>query len=142
MAEVMTPGIGIALAIVAVYYILQVIADWKILSKAGRPGILSLIPVVNVCAEYSICWSGFMGLVYVVLLGLAGSVNGNQDVSSTMQTVASVSGAAAGLIHIIQSIKLARSFGKGFLYGLLLILFGPLARIFLGLGDSRYRGKR
>ena len=55
-----------------------------------------------------------------------------------------ISGAASILalaLHIIQSIRLARSFGKGTGYGILLVLFGPLARIFLGLGDSRYIGR-
>ena len=48
---------------------------------------------------------------------------------------------AALVLHIVQSIKLAKSFGKGVGYGILLILFGPLARLFLGLGDSRYIGR-
>lgn len=141
MNELSASGLGIVIGVVLLYYILQVIADWKILSKAGKPGILSLIPIVNVCTEYSICWSGFMGLLYVILLGVAGSVNGNQDASSTMQTAASAAGVIAAIIHIVQSIKLSKSFGKGIGYGLLLIFFGPLARIFLGLGDSRYVGK-
>ena len=44
-------GLGFMIGAFILWYILQAIADWKILSKAGRPGILSLIPFVNVCAE-------------------------------------------------------------------------------------------
>ena len=106
-------GLGFMIGIFILWYILQVIADWKILSKAGRPGILSLIPFVNVCAEYSVCWSGFMGVVYMVCL----------------------------VIHIVQSFKLAKAFGKGFGTGLLLLISGPIGRLILGLGSARYVGK-
>ena len=124
-----------------VWYILQVIADWKIFSKAGRPGILAFIPVVNVYVEYGICWSSFMGLVYLLCLGVTSYVSGVQEPSSTLTTASGVASVAALVLHIIQSFKLARSFGKGFGYGIFLILFGPLARLILGLGESEYVGR-
>ena len=124
-----------------VWHILQAVADWKIFSKAGRPGILAFIPVVNVYVEYGICWSKFMGLLYLVCVGITSYVSGVQEPSSTLTTVSGVASVAALVLHIVQSIKLAKSFGKGVGYGILLILFGPLARLFLGLGDSRYIGR-
>ena len=124
-----------------VWHILQAVADWKIFSKAGRPGILAFIPIVNIYVEYGICWSKFMGLIYLVCIGITSYVSGVQEPSSTLTTVSGVASVAALVLHIVQSIKLARSFGKGVGYGILLILFGPLARLFLGLGDSRYIGR-
>ena len=124
-----------------VWHILQAVADWKIFSKAGRPGILAFIPIVNIYVEYGICWSNFMGLIYLVCIGITSYVSGVQEPSSTLTMVSGVASVAALVLHIIQSIKLARSFGKGVGYGILLILFGPLARLFLGLGDSRYIGR-
>ena len=124
-----------------VWHILQAIADWKIFSKAGRPGILAFIPIVNIYVEYGICWSNFMGLLYLVCVGITSYVSGVQEPSSTLTTVSGVASVAALVLHIVQSIKLAKSFGKGVGYGILLILFGPLARLFLGLGDSRYIGR-
>ena len=124
-----------------VWHILQAVADWKIFSKAGRPGILAFIPVVNIYVEYGICWSKFMGLIYLVCVGITSYVSGVQEPSSTLTTVSGVASVAALVLHIVQSIKLAKSFGKGVGYGILLILFGPLARLFLGLGDSRYIGR-
>ena len=124
-----------------VWHILQAIADWKIFSKAGRPGILAFIPIVNIYVEYGICWSKFMGLIYLVCIGITSYVSGVQEPSSTLTTVSGVASVAALVLHIVQSIKLAKSFGKGVGYGILLILFGPLARLFLGLGDSRYIGR-
>ena len=124
-----------------VWHILQAVADWKIFSKAGRPGILAFIPIVNIYVEYGICWSKFMGLIYLVCVGITSYVSGVQEPSSTLTTVSGVASVAAIVLHIVQSIKLAKSFGKGVGYGILLILFGPLARLFLGLGDSRYIGR-
>ena len=124
-----------------VWHILQAVADWKIFSKAGRPGILAFIPIVNIYVEYGICWSKFMGLIYLVCVGITSYVSGVQEPSSTLTTVSGVASVAALVLHIVQSIKLAKSFSKGVGYGILLILFGPLARLFLGLGDSRYIGR-
>lgn len=124
-----------------VWHILQAVADWKIFSKAGRPGILAFIPIVNIYVEYGICWSNFMGLIYLVCIGITSYVSGVQEPSSTLTMVSGVASVAALVLHIVQSIKLAKSFGKGVGYGILLILFGPLARLFLGLGDSRYIGR-
>ena len=53
--------------------------------------------------------------------------------------------AACGLVYLIilwiESRKLARSFGKGFIYGLLLFFFGRFFRVLLGLSAAEYRGK-
>ena len=124
-----------------VWHILQAVADWKIFSKAGKPGILAFIPVVNVYVEYGICWTGFMGIVYLLCVGISSYVSGVQEPSSTLTMISGAASILALVLHIIQSIRLARSFGKGTGYGILLVLFGPLARIFLGLGDSRYIGR-
>ena len=124
-----------------VWYILQVVADWKIFSKAGKPGILAFIPIVNVLTEYGICWSNVMGVVYLVCVGVTSYVNGVQEPSSTLAAVAGVAGLVGTVLHIMQSIKLAKSFGKGVGYGIFLIILGPLARVILGLGDSEYIGQ-
>ncbi len=123
------------------WYVLQVVADWKIFSKAGKPGILAFIPIVNVFTEYSICWSSVMGVVYLICVGVTSYVNGVQEPSSTLAAVAGVAGLVGTVLHIMQSIKLAKSFGKGVGYGIFLIVLGPLARVILGLGDSEYIGQ-
>lgn len=134
-------GAGLLLGTFILWYVLQAIADWKILSKAGKPGILSLIPFVNVIAEYSVCWSGFMGFLYMVLLTASTTLAQQQDAPQNMVVAASAMGLVATVIHIVQSFKLAKAFGKGFGTGLLLLIFGPLGRLVLGLGSARYVGK-
>ncbi len=143
MDNVSTSLIGSVAIGALVWYLMQVIADWKILSKAGKPGWLSLIPVVNVYAEYGICWQGLYGIVYLILLAVGSRYGGNgaEAAEGSQSAVVAIAGLAGAVIHIIQSLKLARSFGKGTFYGIMLILFGPIARVILGLGSSEYIGK-
>ena len=42
----------------------------------------------------------------------------------------------------MQSLRLAKSFGKGTGFGICLILFGPIARMVLGFGSATYVGNR
>ena len=121
----------------ALWLLLGIIGSWLLFRKAGRLGILSLIPGVNLIVEYSICWSWFFGLIFFLLIGGANYCAGAEQ---TMP--AGAAGIIAMILHWIESQKLARSFGKGFLYGLFLFFFDRFARVILGLSGARYVGKR
>ena len=124
------------LAGLALWLILGIVGDWMLFRKAGRPGILSLIPGVNLLLEYSICWSGLIGLIYFFLVGGVNYFYGAEQTAP-----AGVAGLIAVILHWIESQKLARCFGKGFGSGLLLFLFGRVARVVLGLSSAEYVGK-
>ena len=121
----------------ALWLLLGIIGSWLLFRKAGRPGILSLIPGVNLIVEYSICWSWIFGLIFFLLIGGANYFTGAEQ---TMP--AGIAGIVTVILHWIESQKLARSFGKGFLYGLFLFFFDRFARVILGLSGARYVGKR
>ena len=127
----------IILTAIVVWLILAVVGSWLLFRKAGRLGILSLIPGVNLIVEYSICWSWLFGLIFLLL---AGGANYCAGAEQTMP--AGTAGIIAMILHWIESQKLARSFGKGFLYGLFLFFFDRFARVILGLSGARYVGKR
>ena len=131
----MDPNMIIIIALV-VWLILTVVGSWLLFRKAGRLGILSLIPGVNLIVEYSICWSWFFGLIFVLFLGGA-----NYCAGAEQAMPAGIVGIIALIFHWIESQKLARSFGKGFLYGLFLFFFDRFARVVLGLSSARYTGK-
>ena len=121
----------------ALWLLLGIIGSWLLFRKAGRPGILSLIPGVNLIVEYSICWSWIFGLIFFLLIGGANYFTGAEQ---TMP--AGIAGIVTVILHWIESQKLARSFGKGFLYGLFLFFFDRFARVILGRSSARYVGKR
>ena len=131
----MDPNMIIIIALAA-WLIFSIVGSWLLFRKAGRLGILSLIPGVNLMVEYSICWSWIFGLIFFLLLGGANYCAGAEQ---TMP--AGIAGIIAMILHWIESQKLARSFGKGFLYGLFLFLFDRFARVVLGLSNARYTGK-
>ena len=120
----------------AVWLLLGIIGSWLLFRKAGRAGILSLIPGVNLIVEFSICWSWLVGLIFFLLIGGANYFTGAEQ---TMP--AGIAGIVTVILHWIESQKLARSFGKGFLYGLFLFFFDRFARVILGLSSARYVGK-
>lgn len=124
-------------AVPILWLVLSIIGSWLLFRKAGRPGILSLIPGVNLIVEYSICWSWLFGLIFLLLAGGA-----NYCAGADQTAPAGVAGIIVLILHWVESQKLARSFGKGFLYGLFLFFFDRFARVILGLGGARYVGKR
>ena len=132
----MDPNMIIIIALAA-WLIFSIVGSWLLFRKAGRAGILSLIPGVNLIVEFSICWSWLVGLIFFLLLGGANYFAGAEQ---TMP--AGAAGIIAVILHWIESQKLARSFGKGFLYGLFLFFFDRFARVILGLSGARYVGKR
>ncbi len=102
--------------IALVFYVLVVVGLWKVFTKAGYPGILAIIPIVNVVFLVKIAgMSGWFALLY--LIPIVGFVFG-----------------------IIVAVKLGEKFGKGGLFSFfLLFVFPYIGYLILGFGDARYR---
>ncbi|AKV87631.1 hypothetical protein BMW26_03640 [Microbacterium sp. 1.5R] len=101
--------------IVLVFYVLVAVGLWKVFTKAGYPGILAVIPIVNVVFLVKIAgMSGWLALLY--LIPIVGFVFG-----------------------IIVAVRLGERFGKGGLFSFfLLFVFPYIGYLILGFGDSRY----
>ena len=102
--------------IVLAFYVLVVVGLWKVFTKAGYPGILAIIPIVNVVFLVKIAgMSGWLALLY--LIPIVGFIFG-----------------------IIVAVKLGERFGKGGLFSFfLLFVFPYIGYLILGFGESRYR---
>lgn len=101
--------------IALVFYIVVAIGLWKVFSKAGYPGILAIIPIVNIVILVRIAgMSGWLALLYLIPI-----VN--------------------FVFGIIVAIKLGERFGKGGVFSFfLLFVFPYIGYLILGFGDSRY----
>ena len=101
--------------IALVFYVLVVIGLWKVFTKAGYPGILAIIPIVNLVFLVKIAgMSGWFALLYLI-------------------PVANL------ILAIIVAFKLGERFNKGGLFSFfLLFLFPYIGYLILGFGDSRY----
>ena len=124
-----------------VWLILQIVADWKIFSKADRPGWMSIIPILNTYVEYDICWSGLYGLLFMVASIVASVMSTGEGAPAWKAIIAGICAIIAVVLHIMQSYKLSKSFGHGIGMCLVLIILGPIGRIILGFGGSEYEGK-
>jgi len=99
-----------------VVYVLVAIALWKVFSKAGYPGILAIIPIVNVFVLVKVAgYSAWMGLLYFIPI-----VN--------------------FIFAIVVAFKLGARFGKGGAFSFfLLFLFSIIGYFIIGYGKAQYR---
>ena len=120
-------AMGIYLVIVLAVAVIQIIAMWKIFTKAGEEGWKSIIPIYNMVTLFKI-----IGLSPWLILGY-------------FATIIPYIGPYIGwivviAITIIQAYYLAKSFGKeiGYMFGLWLL--PSIFYMILGFGNAQYVG--
>ena len=128
--------VAAALAVLAV--ILLVIGRWRLFRKAGRPGWHSIIPILSTYQEYAISWKGWIGLLSVLFgVGVSASYRlfGQTNASALLMVGF---GLASFVLHVMESFRLAKAFGKGAGTGILLVLLRNISRFCLGVGKAGY----
>lgn len=109
--------------IMLIIIILQIVAMWKVFKKAGEPGWMSIIPILNLVTLFKISGlSPLLVLVYLVgIIPIVGPI-------------------VCLILTIYQANSLSKSFGKtaGFTVGL--VLLAPIFYMILGFGKSEYIG--
>lgn len=106
--------------IVIAIAVIGIIANWKIFSKAGKPGWASIIPIYNVVVQFQI-----VGLSPWLLL---------------LFIVPFVNFIAIPVICIMLPFKMAKSFGKDIGWGFGLWLLPFIFNLILAFGSSEYVG--
>ena len=116
-ASSMGTGFGIAyLVFLLVLYALIVVANWKIFTKAGKPGWASIIPFYNLYVLFEI--AGMNGWLFLLLcLPIVNIV-----------------------MMIMLYINLAKAFGKGTGFMIGLIFLPNIFTLILAFGSSQYQG--
>lgn len=107
---------GTGSIVLIVLYVLYAIASWKVFTKAGYPGILALIPIINVIFLVKIAgMSGWFSLLYLIPI-----VN--------------------IVFAIVVAIKEGANFGKGGLFSFFLLwMFPIIGHFIIGFGSATYR---
>lgn len=141
-----------------IWYILQIIANWKIFKKAGEPGWKCLIPIYNNYISFKIV--GMKNWFWALLgLTICGCILSSFDGGSPMlmseaelqvyNWAAHPLAAATSLIVCIAAIyiavvccyRTAKVFGHGIGYTFGLIFLQPIFLLILGFGKSKYDKK-
>lgn len=113
-----SPGLAILWLIYLVVIVFEIAAFWQLFAKAGEAGWQAIIPV----------WST------IVLIKIAGR--------PLWWVILYFIPFVNIVIHFIVSIEVARAFGKGTGYGVLLALFPYVVVPMLGFGSAQYVGSR
>jgi len=99
-----------------VLYVLIAISLWRVFSKAGYPGILAIVPIVNVfilvkVAGYS-AWMTLLMLIPIVNI----------------------------IFSIVIAVRVGKNFGKGGVFSFFLLwLLSIIGYFIIGFGSSEYR---
>ena len=114
-----------------------VIGRWGILRKAGKKGWHSLIPVLNTCEEYSLVWKVGFGLLAALGIPLGALSN----LIGLPYFVAYILYSLGFVLGIPEGLRLAKAFGKGKVFGVLLAVpgFKQIGRMILGLGRAKFQ---
>ena len=120
-------GVGVVMLI---YAILVLVANWRIFTKAGEKGWMSLIPFLNNYIVFKIFWgNGWLFLVPVVLGCLCG-----------IPFLGAVCGIFCAVIKGLSCYKESMAFGHGIEFAVGLFFLSPIFSLILAFGDSKYMG--
>ena len=132
---------GIYLILALVWWILQIIANWNIFTKAGETGWKSLIPIYGDYVSYKIAWqTSYFWLNFILGILLSYVSNANLNESMFLSLIVILLKIALTVINIMYCVKLARAFGRGIGFAIGLILLQPIFLLILGFSSDQYYG--
>lgn len=104
----------VPLVILLVVSLVSIIANWRIFSKAGKPGWASIVPIYNFIVFLQVigrpAW--WIVLFFIPFVNIA--------------------------ISIITALDTAKVFGKSALFGIILLWFFPIGYFILAFGSAKY----
>lgn len=132
---------GMYLIFAFVWWILQIIANWNIFTKASEAGWKSLIPIYGDYVSYKIAWqTSYFWLNFILGILLSYVSNANLNESMFLSLIVILLKIALTVINIMYCVKLARAFGRGIGFAIGLILLQPIFLLILGFGSDQYYG--
>ncbi len=112
-------GTGFAIGYLIFYLaiiVVTIIADWKIFTKAGKPGWASIVPFYNLYVTFEI--AGMNGWMFLL----------------TLIPIVNI------VVLIMLCINLAKAFGKGAGFAVGLIFLTTIFTLILAFGSAQYQG--
>lgn len=100
--------------LILVIAVIMIVANWKVFTKAGKPGWASIIPLYNMYVMFEI--AGMNGWMFLL----------------TFVPIANI------IIQIMLYLNLAKKFGKSTGFAIGLILLNPIFLLMLAFGNTEY----
>ena len=133
---------GMYLMIAFAWWILQIIANWRIFIKPGEDGWKSIIPIYGDYISYKIAWQPAYFWLTLVLEIVSSCLQGTLETNDSLMIsmIIVLIKIILAIISIMYSVKLAKAFGRGTGFAIGLIFLQPIFMLILGFGDDRYYG--
>ena len=116
--------------LLVILFVLLIVADWKIFSKAGQPGWASIVPFYNSYIDYKIYWGNGWLFLVPTALGLLGAI----------PLLGALFALAGVVIRIITQYRKSLAFGQGIGFAIGLVLLNPIFSLILAFGNYQYFG--
>lgn len=100
--------------LILVIAVIMIVANWKVFTKAGKPGWASIIPLYNMYVMFEI--AGMNGWMFLL----------------TFIPIVNI------IIQIMLYLNLAKKFGKSTGFAIGLILLNPIFLLMLAFGNTEY----
>jgi hypothetical protein len=114
---------------VIAFYVVVVIGLWKTFVKAGHPGWAAIIPFYNLYIWVKIAGKP-TSWFWIMLVGA---------LLSWIPIIGWLLAIAIWVMSLFLALAVARNFGQGTGFGILLWLFAPIMYLVLGFGNFRYQ---
>ncbi len=124
---------------IVVFWLLVLIGRWRLFSKAGKPGWHSIIPFLNNYQEYAIGWKGWLGILALFCQFGSAAIAMLGSHATWVSLCIDVLFLGYIVLRLVESVKLAKAFGKGTGIGILLFVFMAVGRLILGLSKAQYQ---
>lgn len=134
---------GIYVAVALVWWILQIIANWRIFTKAGEAGWKSLIPFYGDYISYRIAWQTsyfWIALILSLITSIITQIIGPDGGNFLTTALLSLLRLGSLIVSVMYSVKLSRAFGHGIGFAIGLIFLQPIFMLVLGFSGDRYYG--
>ena len=119
------------------WFFISALGFRKMFIKAGESGWKAFIPVYRRFIHFKFAWNTKVFWHYIVILFLFNFMPNEGIVMSLLNLVVAISFV---VLEIKLNIRMAKSFGKGAGYGVLLFFFPFIVSLILGYGKSAYLG--
>lgn len=131
-----------------IFYVLLIVGQWKIFTKAGEAGWKSLIPIYNMYVLFKLIGMNYIKtLIIVVVLGVLAVAMPFIAIATGIAFLATLSAlfTLVLLIYLLVVIckmcdNLSKAFGHGFGFAVGLFFLQPIFMIILGFNSDEYKG--
>lgn len=115
-AEALGAAMGMVSVFALILMVIMIVANWKIFTKAGKPGWASIVPFYNMYTLFEV--AGMNGWMFLLLLVPIVNI----------------------VMAIMVYINLAKAFGQSGAFAVGLILLNPIFSLILAFGKAQYVG--